>query len=393
MKRVTNIIIVVFFLSVFWGKGLAQCPPGKEYPFHVCPGDNIVCMSCPRSQLGPGQSVLGAGLPTSICIDDARTGSTDGNIGMFDQNNGPCATNKVANVFNAIYMNNDAQTALNAWKGICSPNPTTDCCWNVVLVSNPDIFRQNNHDPDKDPAFTKGLKCGESCSNKQTILNFTSGFMRPITVKDVDGNGDPCDFDVFTTSFFNPELDGNVQYTPTSGELNGEQNYFLNVVDILIHELGHLLGYPDELALESSGLPCALDGVMHSKNWDDFTSPSSLGFPSGDPARCWFKLTYCDPDCTEAVEITSSRNGLTGIIFPNPVVKGSTLLFDLVKSAHTQITIYDILGKQIQTLFSGFQEIGSHTISIRTESLPSGTYICRLNSGSEIKSIRFSVEK
>ncbi len=388
MKKINRFGFLFFILQpIFLQIATAQCPSGKEYPFHVCPGDNIVCMSCPKTQLGPGQSVLGAGLPTSVCIDDARTGPTDGNIGMYVQNNGPCAPNKVADVFHSSYMSNDANTALNAWKGICSPDPTTECCWTIILSSDKNIFTLNGRDPDNNPAFTTGLKCGESCSNKQTVLNFTPGFMQQVTVPDVDDNTNPCNFQVFTTSFYNPELETNIDYS------NLINNHFLNVVDILIHELGHLLGYPDEGVLESSGLPCTLDGVMHSKDWSDYTSPSSVGLPSSDAVQCWFKLTYCDPGCTAAVDNIIMPNGLDGIIFPDPSVSVSTLKYDIVKPAHIQIAIYDVLGKQMQLVYSGYVSEGSHTISLATELLSTGTYICRLSSGSDVKSLRFTITK
>jgi hypothetical protein len=67
--------------------------------------------------------------------------------------------------------------------------------------------------------------------------------------------------------------------------------------------------------------------------------------------------------------------------YPNPFNPTTTIDLALPKKALTKIVIYDLLGRQIQTLINGELEAGYHEISVDASSLPSGVYFYRVQSG------------
>ncbi len=67
--------------------------------------------------------------------------------------------------------------------------------------------------------------------------------------------------------------------------------------------------------------------------------------------------------------------------FPNPFNPTTTISLDLAKSGETKIIIYDIAGREIETLFSGNLTPGAHEFTFSGESLPSGIYFARVQSG------------
>ncbi len=81
-------------------------------------------------------------------------------------------------------------------------------------------------------------------------------------------------------------------------------------------------------------------------------------------------------------------SGLDNI--PNPFNPTTNIKYDLFKSGHIKITIYDIMGRHIRVLFDGIQNAGSKSIiwnSNDNAGLPIGTglYIYTIEAGSDIK--------
>ncbi|MDP4198273.1 MAG: T9SS type A sorting domain-containing protein [Bacteroidota bacterium] len=376
-----------------------DCPPGKQYPFVYCPGAIIRCSACPKDDAEPGEKVNAPGLPTSVCVDDRRT--TSSSVAMYVINNGPCASNKIAKVFDPVYMNEDAHNALSNWSGICDPDPASPCCWHIILTDDASFIQADGRTPGGDnptPAYTihnyDHDDCILSCDAQYTVLNFCQDFMSPSVVFDNDPSGDPCDFSVMTTSFYNPELASNIIHPqPSDGQVG---NYFLNVTDVLTHELGHYLGYPDENLLTNSGLPCApytaADGIMYGiNNWDDLKTPSSVGLPTGDPVRCWFKLLYCSSCTLSVASGHSSPDGL-GIIDlqPNPTTARLTLTYTLSKSSVVAIAVYDLLGNQVGSQIMSRAAAGLNSASIDIGgSVAEGVYYLRLSSDVSVTSMKF----
>ncbi len=67
---------------------------------------------------------------------------------------------------------------------------------------------------------------------------------------------------------------------------------------------------------------------------------------------------------------------------PNPAASGQVIIpFSLGSPAPISITLFDDIGRKVQSIFDGTREAGSHEIAFDTSTLPAGIYFCRLSSG------------
>lgn len=67
--------------------------------------------------------------------------------------------------------------------------------------------------------------------------------------------------------------------------------------------------------------------------------------------------------------------------FPNPFNPTTTIAYQLPTSIHVTLRVYDILGRNEQTLVDGRQSAGSHFVTFNAANLPSGVYLYRLEAG------------
>ena len=64
--------------------------------------------------------------------------------------------------------------------------------------------------------------------------------------------------------------------------------------------------------------------------------------------------------------------------YPNPFNPVTTINFGLPKDAIVNLTVYNILGREVATLVNGVKEAGYHSVKWDASKLPSGIYIYRL---------------
>ena len=67
--------------------------------------------------------------------------------------------------------------------------------------------------------------------------------------------------------------------------------------------------------------------------------------------------------------------------FPNPFNPNTKIKFVIPKSEVVQIKVYNVLGKEIQTLLNDFKTTGTYDIELDANNLPSGVYFYRMISG------------
>jgi hypothetical protein len=79
--------------------------------------------------------------------------------------------------------------------------------------------------------------------------------------------------------------------------------------------------------------------------------------------------------------------------YPNPFNPSTTIEFCLAKGDRVEITVYDILGNKIKTLFDGYKPAGSHSVKFDARNLTSGVYIYKIKSGSFIASKKMMLVK
>ena len=69
--------------------------------------------------------------------------------------------------------------------------------------------------------------------------------------------------------------------------------------------------------------------------------------------------------------------------YPNPFNPATTIPFELSETTSVRLTIYDMLGRTIDVLEDGVYPAGAHQVVWKADSMPSGTYIYRLEANGE----------
>jgi glycosidase len=71
--------------------------------------------------------------------------------------------------------------------------------------------------------------------------------------------------------------------------------------------------------------------------------------------------------------------------YPNPFNPSTTIRYSLIKPDLVRIKIYDILGREVQTLVNEFKQAGLYEIQFDASVLASGIYLYRIESGSFVQ--------
>jgi hypothetical protein len=117
-----------------------------------------------------------------------------------------------------------------------------------------------------------------------------------------------------------------------------------------------------------------------------------------DPGECTYPETYynCDGTCildgdenagTCDGNVLSLFNGLIPEnfsiynIYPNPFNPVTNIIYGLPEYVNVQIIVYDLSGKQIETLLNQLQTPGYHSVNWDANNSPSGVYLIRMDSG------------
>jgi hypothetical protein len=68
--------------------------------------------------------------------------------------------------------------------------------------------------------------------------------------------------------------------------------------------------------------------------------------------------------------------------YPNPFNPSTNISFSVDTKSHMSLQVFDILGREVATVFSGALSAGSYTKQWNAEGFPSGVYFYRLQAGS-----------
>ncbi len=79
--------------------------------------------------------------------------------------------------------------------------------------------------------------------------------------------------------------------------------------------------------------------------------------------------------------------------YPNPFNPVTTIKYQLPVLSKVNITVYDILGRVSAVLIDSRQAAGYYSVTFDAGDLSSGIYICKIEAGSFVKSMKMSVIK
>jgi dienelactone hydrolase len=74
--------------------------------------------------------------------------------------------------------------------------------------------------------------------------------------------------------------------------------------------------------------------------------------------------------------------------YPNPFNPSTTIRYDLNAQARVTLKLYSMLGQEVMTLVADEQQAGSYVVQLNGQSLASGVYLCRLQAGSVVKTLK-----
>jgi len=195
-----------------------------------------------------------------------------------------------------------------------------------------------------------GLYFGVSKSSvNATILptwgttGFSYGTTYLIVVKYKFNAGTTTDDEVSLFVFTSPNVPATEPTTPYAGPVTTTQT---DVAD-----LGRI-----ELRQGSSSIAPTLDidGIKIAKSWTNI-------------------ITNVQPVSTIATDFALEQN------YPNPFNPTTSIKFSVPTSGMVSLKVYDMLGKEVQTLVNGSLTAGVYNASFDGARLTSGTYIYRLN--------------
>jgi len=71
--------------------------------------------------------------------------------------------------------------------------------------------------------------------------------------------------------------------------------------------------------------------------------------------------------------------------FPNPFNPITTIIYQIPELGFVTLTVYDVLGMEIETLVKEEKQMGSYAVEFNATRLPSGVYLYRLQAGSYVE--------
>ena len=71
--------------------------------------------------------------------------------------------------------------------------------------------------------------------------------------------------------------------------------------------------------------------------------------------------------------------------YPNPLSESTQIRYEIAEPVNVNLTVYDILGRTVETLVSAHQTPGEYTVSLDASRLASGVYLYRIQAGSFVE--------
>ena len=122
-------------------------------------------------------------------------------------------------------------------------------------------------------------------------------------------------------------------------------------------------------------------GYIQGKTWETYTYlVNSDG--TARPALLWL-AQYVKNNPTGIKEIASvlPTSYKLDQNFPNPFNPVTTIQYSITKSSNVSLKVFDMLGREVQTLVNTMQGPGQYSVMLNAQSLGSGVYFYHLNAG------------
>ena len=120
--------------------------------------------------------------------------------------------------------------------------------------------------------------------------------------------------------------------------------------------------------------------VMKRGNHDVFLNANSyIELPIVNPGAGALEFAFADE--TNGSETNQPSRFSLSQNYPNPFNPNTVIEYSIAKASHVELKVYDLLGREVQTLVSSIQNPGSHSVTFNALNLSSGVYFYRLTAG------------
>ncbi|MBN2031530.1 T9SS type A sorting domain-containing protein [bacterium] len=120
----------------------------------------------------------------------------------------------------------------------------------------------------------------------------------------------------------------------------------------------------------------------------DFSVYKNHGDIVGNAKLVMSNVTHVDP---EPADVPIAFNLLQN--YPNPFNASTTIRFQLSQKSPVRLSIFNILGEEIETLIDDVMDQGVHDIVWNAEGYPSGIYFSRLQTGEDIETVKMLLQR
>ena len=336
-------------------------------------------------------------------------------------------------IWSQALADTDANNALHNWLNICEPPvppsvSLSGCCLHVVMDSNARDFG-TGQDAVGVPAEAVGgwAQSGfPACDDTSVCPTFARYIQLNVTYNFFEQSVTPIVPNPAYTKYILHSVPQYGFYTSQTGIPSVYTGFSsISFYQLMEHEIGHFLGmtHPDQVdtlhnitcsncytknppwILNGTAYipnPHAIDGGFHTV-MGPVISPNQPPLQLTNEDSCEFQKLYCPgaDDC-----LSHGSCALDGVspsvpvpdwfnpeVFPNPTNGGMTLTFTLPERSLTQIAIYDVLGNQVRLVSEDYLNAGPQSISLGTETLPSGNYVCRVRVGNQVNYINLAITR
>jgi hypothetical protein len=307
-------------------------------------------------------------------------------------------------IFSSGDASSDALSGLNAWLAVCGLTGDATCPIFIHPDTNPQNWQGNyvatpghpiSHALGITPALgtycNDGLSCADS-TKRFIIYNAMNSFFY----------SNNKDIVIVNQGYINhPKAPLVGWFIGTASPITYvDPNYSsFTFRDMVEHEEGHFLtmNHPERLASDSASCVNNQTACL-----GDLTPMlmSTVGIgvnnvPQGlqPDDKCMFEKLYCPGTRDDGVEDVESPEPPSPEIFPNPTTGACQLQYEVMDRVLVQVAIYDMLGKEVRDVMNDYSSDGQQTISLGTETLPSGSYVCRVRVGDRVSYINLAITK
>ena len=115
------------------------------------------------------------------------------------------------------------------------------------------------------------------------------------------------------------------------------------------------------------------------------------GWTNFDPVNTDYSMTNTTEFPTTVANVNNNINAIS--VYPNPAIETATINFNLIEANQANVTVIDMTGKTVATIFNGNLTAGTHQFETNIADLATGCYFVKVQTEAGAKTIKLAVTK